>query len=81
MSAELALNLALAFVALEFCLLLAWRGRRGQALSILAALAPGLCLMLAVRAAVLGETLAMLAWITASLPLHLLDLARRRFFA
>jgi hypothetical protein len=45
----------------------------------LLALAPGACLVLAVRAAMTGAGWMWIAlWLLASLPFHLADLARRR---
>lgn len=77
-------DLVLALTVLELLALAAWRWRKagaGGALSVLAALAPGLCLMLAVRAGLRGEGVQTLAWISAALPVHLLDLVRRRWSA
>ncbi len=76
----LAVDVILAIVVLEFGAL-AWRGRHGGR-SALAdaffALAPGACLLLALRAALHGESWTGIAlWLTAALPAHLGDLWRR----
>lgn len=74
-------DLVLAVVVVEF-VVLAWRDRGRGLFGALAdpffALAPGACLLLALRAAISGDTGAwILIWLTASLPAHLADLARR----
>jgi len=78
-------DVVLALTGAELAALLVWRGRgaggANRALSAILALLPGVCLILAVRAALHGEGYQALAWITVSLPAHLFDLARRRWFA
>ena len=74
-------DLALALVAVEFLVLAVRRGIRdtSHALTIALALAPGACLLLALRAALAGDSgLWVWVWLGASLPLHGLDLIRRR---
>ena len=76
------LDLVLVLTSLELAGLAVWQWRKrgaGAALSALAALAPGLCLMLAVRAGMHGQGYLALAWVTAALPVHLFDLSRRRW--
>ena len=75
-------DLILLFMVAEF-IFLSWRARQRHqgdtTLGPLLALAPGACLVLAVRAALTGEGWLWTAlWLSASLPLHLADLARRR---
>jgi hypothetical protein len=73
-----AVDLVIAFIVVEAVVLRLWWGR-GRALDILLALMPGLCLLLAVRAALTGAGWEWVAfWITASLPAHLADIVRRR---
>jgi hypothetical protein len=72
-------DLALVFTIAEY-LFIAWRRRwRPKAMiDLLFALAPGVCLMLALRVALSGAGAPwVLAFLSASLPLHLADLARR----
>ncbi len=60
---------------------LTWRpgARRGAALDAALALLPGACLLLALRSALTGAPWPWTAAaVTASLPFHLADLARRR---
>ena len=69
-------------VAAEF-VALAWldreRGLRAALADPFFALAPGACLLLALRAAIAGDAGPwILVWLTASLPAHLADLVRRR---
>jgi hypothetical protein len=75
-------DLILLVMAVEF-VVLCWRGRsRGltRAADLLFALGPGACIVLALRAALTGAgPLWIGAALTASLPLHLTDLARRRW--
>jgi hypothetical protein len=77
-----AADLILLFMALEFIVLglrQRMRARRGAVVDLAFAIAPGVCLVLALRAALTGSAL---VWIAAplavSLPVHLADLARRR---
>lgn len=85
MSPASLVDVVLALTALEILALLLWRARgaggASRAASVVLALLPGVLLILAVRAALYGEGWQALAWITASLPAHLLDLARRRWLA
>jgi hypothetical protein len=79
----LAVDVALVVIALEFAVLLA-RAPKGQkatrALDLVCALGPGACLMLALRAALTGAGgLWVVVWLSLSLPLHVADMARRRF--
>ncbi len=76
-----AIDLILLFMAAEFAIL-GWRGRKrlgvGGAANLLLALAPGACLLLAVRAALTGAGwMWVAAFLAISLPCHLADLARR----
>lgn len=78
----LAIDLALAAILLEF-LVLCWLGKSGtlttRVITLLLALGPGACLMLALRAALTESSLIWVAFfLTLSLPLHLMDLARRK---
>ncbi len=77
-----AVDLILVFMAAEF-VFLCWRGRSrrqpGAILNRLLALAPGACLVLAVRAGLTGGAWVWIAfWLAASLPFHLADVVRRR---
>ncbi|MBY0447862.1 MAG: hypothetical protein K2P95_04155 [Hyphomonadaceae bacterium] len=84
MSPAALLDLVLLLTSLELAALALWRWRKagaGAAVSALAALVPGLCLMLAVRAGLHGQGDLALAWVTAALPAHLFDLHRRRWAA
>lgn len=71
----------LLFTVLEAAILLAYRHRTGRgvpAQDLLAALAAGLCLMLALRAALVGSPWPWIAlWLAAALAAHLADLRRR----
>lgn len=72
-------DLILALVALEALALMALGRRRGVAvLDVVAALAPGVALMLALRAALTDAWWGWVAaWLGASLIAHLADLSRR----
>jgi predicted permease len=60
--------------------LVLWRRGRADPVSILFALLPGVFMMLALRAALLGAAWQEVAlWLAASAPVHLADLARRRW--
>ncbi len=76
-----AIDLVLAFVVLEGLLLLAaWRfaGRGLRPREVVSALVPGACLMLALRASLLGQAEPVIAaWLCAALVSHLTDLALR----
>ena len=70
------IDLVIIVIAIEAVLLLAFR-RKGV-FPILLGLLPGLCLMLALRAALMGGGWQMIAlWISASLPFHLADIRNR----
>jgi len=72
-----AVDIVLAVLALEAVLLIAWRR---PALAVLLALAPGVMMMLALRAALLSAPWYWVAIpLTVSLPLHLADLRHRRW--
>ena len=77
----LAVDVALAVIALEFAFLLSRRPageRRAAVVELVLALGPGACLMLALRAALTGAGAGWVAaWLVASLPLHLMDVRRR----
>ena len=78
----LAIDVALAVIALEF-LALCLFGQSGtlgtRAFTLILALGPGTCLMLALRAALTQSSVVWVAFfLTLSLPLHLTDLARRK---
>ena len=67
-------------IGMEALVLYAWLGRRGRqrrARSLLANLAAGACLMLAVRCALTGNVAALLAALGAALVAHLLDVYLR----
>ena len=76
-----AIDLVLAFVVLEGAVLLAaWRfaGRGLRPREVVSALVPGACLMLALRASLLGHSGTVIAaWLFAALVSHLADLALR----
>ncbi|MEY3233784.1 hypothetical protein [Aquidulcibacter sp.] len=78
----LAIDVALAVVALEFlvlCLFAKSGTLATRAFTLVLALGPGACLMLALRAALTQSGLVWVAFFLAlSLPLHLTDLARRK---
>lgn len=75
-------HVALGLMTLEWIALtaLAPAGRRrASAWEFFLGLAPGACLALALRAVLLGEPAIMVwFWFALSLPLHWIDLARRR---
>lgn len=76
-------DLVLAVMAVEcLALTLWWRGRRGLGrafLDSLSLIAPGVFLVLALRAALTDQDWRVVAvWLTLSLPAHLLDVWRRR---
>ncbi len=71
-----AVGLVIATVVAEMLVL--GFGMKGRAGPILIGLIPGLCLILALRAAILGHgALWIMIWVTASLPFHLIDLYQR----
>jgi hypothetical protein len=68
-----AITLILAIILAEGLILLLVFQRRS--FPLLLSLLPGACLMLALRAAILGQGAPVIAlWLTAALPLHLADL-------
>lgn len=74
-------DLVLAVMALEVAWLLRRRAARTRAgvMDVVLAFAPGICLLLALRAALVGADWPWVALaLTASFPVHLLDLRRRR---
>ena len=76
----LVVDLILLIMALEAGWLLSRRhpGRPGRVVDILLAFAPGVCLLLALRAVLVGADWPFIAGaLAASFPLHLLDLRRR----
>jgi hypothetical protein len=74
-------DLVLGVIAAEF-LALAWRDRRrpgGRRVDLALGFAPGVCLLLALRAALTGAGWVWVAvWLTVSFPFHIADLMRRR---
>jgi len=74
-------DLILVFVAVEAAVLLAYRGIAGRGLEPLAIasmLLPGVCLLLALRAALMGaQPVLVLLWLTLALLVHLADLWQR----
>jgi hypothetical protein len=75
-------DVALLVIALEF-VVLALRAkpdvRSARILTLVHALGPGVCLMLALRCALVGADVLWVAfWLAASLPLHLWDVASRK---
>ena len=71
-----AIALIIGIVMIEMLVLAVWL--RGHAGPIILGLIPGLCLMLALRAALLGQGASwVIIWLTASLPFHLIDLYGR----
>ncbi len=77
-----AIDIVLAVVALEMGLGVCVLGRHRAKLDLLFALAPGFLLLLALRAALTGAgALWVAAFLIASFPIHLIDLARRRVWS
>lgn len=78
----LAVDLILAVIAVELCVLVVWPGQSGRvraAVDALFTLGPGACLLLALRAALTGAGWMWVAlWLASSFPLHVIDLLRRR---
>jgi len=74
-------DLILIFVVLEAGLLFAFRKARGRGLTpldIVLMLLPGVCLLLALRAGLMGvQPLAVLGWLAAALVAHLADVWQR----
>jgi len=76
-----AVDVILAVLALEAAALLAWRGRAALP-DLIGIVAPGVLLLLALRAALTGAPWQQVAlWTTLSLPVHLYDLRRRGLLA
>jgi len=77
-----AVDLVLAFVVIEAIVLMAYRkvtGRGLRPLRVVLLLLPGVCLLLALRAALVGGApLTVAAWLTAALFAHLADLWQRQ---
>jgi len=72
-----AIDVVLAFIAAEAVFLIFTRGRKNT-VSILIALMPGVCLLLAARGALTDAGWMWIGlWLAASLPFHLLDLKLR----
>ena len=75
-----AVDAVLSVIAIEFAVL-SCRGpkKRGGAVERMLALMPGVCLLLALRASLVGAPWPWIATaLAASFPFHLADLARRR---
>jgi uncharacterized membrane protein (UPF0136 family) len=71
-----AIDIALAVLFVELIVLGVMRKR--SAWPLIVGLVPGLCLMMAVRAALTGASWQLVAlWVAVSLPLHLVDLRYR----
>jgi hypothetical protein len=78
-AADRLVELAIIFTVAEYAFL-GWRARwrRKVMIDLLFTLAPGVCLMLALRIALCGcGVLWVVVLLSASLPLHIADLARR----
>jgi hypothetical protein len=75
-----AVDLILAVIVAEFVCLSALRSQvHGVLVSRLLAFAPGICLLLALRAAMTGANWTLVAFfLAASFPVHIADLIRRR---
>ncbi len=73
-----AIDLVLAVMLIEMLLL--WRRRRSDPLSILLAVLPGMLILLALRFAITGAPWPVIAGLLlASWPVHLADIRRRRW--
>jgi hypothetical protein len=71
-----AIALVITIILLEAVILGGWL--RGRSYLVIMGLIPGLCLMLALRAAIFGHGVLWIGiWITASLPFHIIDLVGR----
>lgn len=74
-----AIDLVLAFMVVEFIVLFSRRNQASARIDVFLALAPGACLLLAIRAALTGaEWIWVWGFLALSLPVHLADVARRR---
>jgi hypothetical protein len=77
----LATDLVIAVLVVEVVVIALWRRRHGQSArlaNLIAAALPGLCLVMALRAALIGGDWTVVAlWLAASFPAHLVDLWRR----
>jgi hypothetical protein len=75
-----AVDLVLAVIILEFMALSVWRRNSpGPLIDRFLAFAPGVCLLLALRAALTGsDWIWVAAFMAASFPVHVADLLRRR---
>ena len=74
----LVVDVIIGVIALEAVWILSRKEGRAAPLSLLLALAPGVCLLLALRAALIGADWRWIALaLAASFPIHLLDLRRR----
>ena len=72
-----AVDLVLLFIAAEAAVLIFIRGRN-KAVTVIIALMPGVCLLLAARAALTDSGWMLVGlWLAASLPFHLMDLKLR----
>lgn len=76
-----AVDFVIAVVACELVALLYWRARRGAGLSVADLIGlqlPGVCLLLALRCALVGADYRWIALcLAASFPFHLFDIMRR----
>jgi hypothetical protein len=71
-----AVDLIIAVLALEALFLIGWRRR--AVVNVIAAVSPGICLLLALRVALTGAAWVWIAlWLALSFPAHLADLWRR----
>lgn len=81
-SAGLGVDIAIGFIGLEFGYLLLRcpkTHRRSKVLELFLALAPGVCLMLALRCALTEAGAIWIAiWLAASLPFHIADGIKRK---
>jgi hypothetical protein len=78
MSSGRAIDVVLAVIALEAAILTVWWGR-AKLVTIMATLAPGVCLLLAARAALTSADAMWIAlWLAAAFPAHLFDVWCRR---
>lgn len=72
-------DIAILVLVAETIIAAAWIRWRGAPIAILGAILPGICLLLALREALLqAGAMWVILWLALSLPLHLADLARRQ---